>query len=333
MRTSLRRALRRTFTGTLLPGGLLSVVLLAAVAKAALVTGLLYMLFPELAALSYDVFTRPAGAWARSPLLLAATPAMTAAMGTALTQAMAYNVWSVTLTIASAIAIVRVMRSPVVPAVSAAFLPLVFGIASWWYPISITAVMSVLGVASALYGWISGARDVGRTPPPDVPAQADQMEPAPRLKLWPFAFAAFLLLMYGLASVTGLRLILFPPLVVIAFEMFSRVHRGPWTKRPFAMPLVCTIAAAIGLAALATFGAGPLSVAFSLLASIAMLRVMRLHFPPALTIGLLPQIMPHADRSFVLAVALGSTALASAFLLARPVLLNQLGATSQPTSL
>jgi hypothetical protein len=37
----------------------------------------------------------------------------------------------------------------------------------------------------------------------------------------------------------------------------------------------------------------------------------------------LPQIMLHPDWRFVLAVALGSTALVGTFLLARPLLLNQ----------
>jgi hypothetical protein len=92
----------RMFTEPLMLGPVLSVVLLAVVAKAALLTGGFYFLCPELAALSYDVFTRPAEEWARSPVMLAITPAVTAALGTALTQAMAYSLWSVAATIAGA---------------------------------------------------------------------------------------------------------------------------------------------------------------------------------------------------------------------------------------
>jgi uncharacterized iron-regulated membrane protein len=70
MSMSLRRDPRGTFTSALILGGLLSIVFLAAVAKVAVVTGVLYVFFPELGALSYEVFTRPAGAWARAPIML-----------------------------------------------------------------------------------------------------------------------------------------------------------------------------------------------------------------------------------------------------------------------
>src|ERR1700743_3880477 len=151
MSISMRHDRRGTFSDTSILGPALSVVLLAVVAKAALLTGVIYVLFPELAALSYDVFKRPAGAWARALLMLAMTPAITAAMGTAFARLLPYSLGSVAMTVAGAILIVRWMRSPIAPAISAAFLPLVFGITSWWYPVSIAAVMTFLAVASAAY--------------------------------------------------------------------------------------------------------------------------------------------------------------------------------------
>ena len=321
----MRRDRRSTFTDALILGPVFSVVFLAVVAKAALLTGVIYVIFPELAALSYDVFKRPAGAWARSPVMLTITPAITAAMGTAFTQVMAYSLWSVAVTIAGAILIVGWMRSPIVPAISAAFLPLVFGITSWWYPVSIAAVMAFLALVSMVYGHFLASGDVRQASAPDTGAQTNEIQRAPWIKMWPsfFIFTAFLLLVYGLAAATGLRLMLFPPLVVIAFEVFVLAGVRPRATRHLALPFVCTIAAGAGLAALLAFGAGPLSVVISLLAGIVMLRALRLHFPPALTVGLLPQIMPHADWRFVLAVALGTTTLVGAFLLARPFLLNR----------
>lgn len=321
----MRRDRPGAFVDALILGPALSVVFLAVVAKAALLTGVIYVLFPEVAALSYDVFKRPGGAWARSPVMLAITPAVTAAMGTALTQVMTYGLWSVAMTVAGAILIVRWMRSPIVPAISAAFLPLVFGITSWWYPVSIAAVMAILALVSTVYGRVLASGDVSPASAPDAGAQANEIQATPPIRMWPsfFIFTAFLLLAYGLAAVTGLRLILFPPLVVIAFEMFVHANVSPQVMRHLALPFVCTIAAGAGLAALLAFGAGPLSVVISLLAAIVMLHVLRLHFPPALTVGLLPQITPNADLRFVLAIALGTTALTGAVLLARPFLLNR----------
>jgi hypothetical protein len=323
MSMSVRRDPRGTFASALMLGGLFSIVFISAVAKVALVTGVLYVFFPELGALSYDVFTRPAGTWARAPVMLAITPTVTAAMGTALTHVMPYGLAAAALTIGGAVLIVRVMRSPILPAVSAAFLPLVFGITSWWYPISIAVMMTVLAVASILQRRIIISGEVRQAPAADAGARADETQRERWFKIWPLVFIAFLLLVYGVSVITGIRLILFPPLVVIAIEMFAHADVRPWAKRPLVLPLVCTIAAGAGIAALLAFGVGPLSVVISLLAGIATLRALRLHFPPALTMGLLPQIMPAADWSYVLAVAVGTSMLVGVFLLARPVLLNR----------
>jgi hypothetical protein len=186
-------------------------------------------------------------------------------------------------------------------------------------------VTGVLAVVSAIYGRMF-APQVHQTPVSSRNATDDVPDHTPRRSVWVFAFIGFLLLTYGLATVTGLRLILFPPLVVIAYEMFARAEVCPWAQRPLALPLACSIAAGTGVAAIMMLGAGPLSVAAVLLIGIATLRTLRLHMPPALSVGLLPQIMPQADWHFVLAVAIGAVALSGAFLLARPSLLNSRGA-------
>jgi transposase len=48
-------------------GDLVALVYMAIIAIIAAATGAFYVLFPELGALSHDVFTRPRGRWARSP--------------------------------------------------------------------------------------------------------------------------------------------------------------------------------------------------------------------------------------------------------------------------
>lgn len=325
MSFSMRRDLRGSFADASVFGPVLSVVFLGVVAKAALVTGVIYVLFPELAALSYDIFKRPEGTWARSPVMLVITPAITATMGTALTHVMPYNLASVAITIAGAVLIVRWMRSPIVPAISAAFLPLVFGMTSWWYPASITAVLVFLALVSTVYGRLLALVDGRQASAPDVSAQVQKTQPAPSSKTSSrlLTFAAFLLAVYGVATVTGLRLILFPPLVVIAFEELAHAHARQRPMRHVALLFVCTITASVGLAAFLALGAGPLSVVIALLVGVVTLRALKLHFPPALTIGLLPQIMQHPDWRFVLAVALGIGMLSGAVWLTRSRFLNQ----------
>jgi hypothetical protein len=305
----------------LILGELFSLAFLGSVAKAALLTGAVYVLFPELAALAYDVFTRPAGVWARSPLMLAITPAAAAAMGTAVARTMPYDLWSVAICIAGAMLLIRLLRSPVAPAISAAFLPLALGVTSWWYPISIAAVTGVLALLSVIYNRVF-ASQILQTPASVTDAEDDETGRTPQRYAWLPVLIGFLLSTYGLAAATGLRLILFPPLVVIAFEMFAHADVCPWAQHPFALPLACVISAGAGVGALVMFGAGSLSVAVALLIGITTLRLLRLHIPPALAVGLLPQVMPHADWRFPLAVAIGTLALTASFLLARPLLLN-----------
>ncbi|ACR32770.1 hypothetical protein [Burkholderia glumae] len=307
-------------SGFLVLGEFLSLVFLAGIAKAALVTGAIYVLFPELGALAYDVFTRPAGVWARAPVMLAVTPTIAALIGTAVAHSLPYGPVPVALCIASAMLVIRILRSPVAPAISAGFLPLALGVTSWWYPVSIAAVTVLLGALSVTYRHIVAAR-LRSAPRVIDDAIDDELESTPQRYVWVPVFVGFLLLTYGIGAVTGLRLILFPPLVVIAFEMFAHADVCPWARRPFFLPLACSITAAVGVLAVSVFGVGPLSVIVALLAGIAALRTFGLHMPPALAIGLLPQVIPHTDQTFVIAVAIGTFTLTGAFLLMRPVLL------------
>jgi hypothetical protein len=81
-----------------------------------------------LGALAHDVFTRPQGKWARNPILLAITPILTGVAGTCFTRMLPYGFVSVLLTVASAVVIVEVLKSPVAPAISAGLLPLTLGL-------------------------------------------------------------------------------------------------------------------------------------------------------------------------------------------------------------
>jgi hypothetical protein len=154
-----------------------------------MLTGVAYVLFPELAALSYDVFTRPKGTWAKAPLMLVVTPFLAAVAGILIEQHLSYGFTSVLLSIAIALLIIKTLNSPVAPAISAGLLPVVLGEGSWWYPVSI-----LFGTASLV------------------------------ISIW-------------LAKVTGMRFILFPPLVVIGYEMFAHSEVCPGrTGRSF-LPL------------------------------------------------------------------------------------------------
>jgi hypothetical protein len=253
--------------------------------------------------------------------MLAVTPAAAAVVGTLIAQYMPYGVASIALSVAGAMLVIRLLRSPIVPAISAGFLPVAVDVTSWWYPVSIAAVTGVLALAAVIYQrFVPSPAAQPKSAEDEVD---DELERAPAQYTWVPVFAGFLLLAYGLSTLTGLRLILFPPLAVIAFEMFAHADVCPWAGRPYTLPLACTITAAVGVAAVFAFGVGAVSVVIALLAGIVALRALRLHLPPALAIGLLPQVIPNVDWHFVLAVAIGTGALTAAFLCFQSMLTSQ----------
>jgi len=272
-------------------------------------TGLSFVLFPELGALSHDILRRPHGIWARAPWMLVITPLLTGLAGTLITRHFAYGAVSVLATIGAALIIIRLLRSPITPAISAGLLPLTLGEPSWWYPPSLLAGLSLLAILSQVRRRIVPL-------PPATSGRAgagDVSERAPSDYTWIPFFLLFLIAALTLIVFTGWRLLLFPPLVVIGFEMFARASTCPWAGRPFVVPLVCTSSAASGVILVGVFGVGPLAAALSIGCSIVILHAFKLHLPPALAVGLLPFVISHPSNEFPVAVAAGTALLAASF--------------------
>ena len=304
--------MRTTQSRRVISAVLLSLCFMGGIAGAASAAGMALLLFPELAALSYDVFLRPRGTWARAPWMLALSPAATAVFGVLVTRYLPYSAASIAICIVGAMIILKFVRSPIAPAISACFLGLSLGEKSWLYPLAILLGTGALAVLSSAYLRFF---ENGDAAPSAADRVDDEMESPPDQFVWVPFFVAFLGATYLLSMATGMRMVFFPPLVVIAFEMFAHADVCPWAQRPVLLPVVCTLAAAAGVAALVTFGPGVISTVLAMLFGVVMLRATRLHAIPALAIGLLPQVMTHADWHFPLAVAIGSTLLTASFLL------------------
>ena len=87
---------------------LLAIAFMGSVAVAAVSTGVTLLLFPELAALSHDVLTRPYGKWAQQPLRLIATPTLTATAGLFVTRHTHYGAGSVLLIVLAIVVLAAV---------------------------------------------------------------------------------------------------------------------------------------------------------------------------------------------------------------------------------
>jgi hypothetical protein len=288
-----------------------TVAYIGALSLSAQLAGASYILFPELGALANDILRRPRGTWARAPVLLVVTPLLTGALGALVAQRLPYGFASVLLTIGGSLLIIKLLRSPIAPAISAGLLPLSLGLKTWWYPPSLLVGLGALAVIAGVRLARSPASSAG---PGARDAVDDALEAAPSDYSWVPFFFVFLIAALALVFVTGWRFLLYPPLVVIGFEMFAHAEICPWADRPLALPLACTLSALTGLVCVLLFGAGPLGAACSVIAAIGLLRVFDLHVPPALAVGLLPMVIAQPTFRYPAAVGIGTVLLVGFFL-------------------
>lgn len=283
----------------------MSLVYIAVIAVIAGATGAFYILFPELGALSHDVFTRPRGTWAGAPLLLAITPFLTGVIGICFTRALPYGYLSVLLTVGGAIAVIIALESPIAPAISAGLLPLVLGVKSWWYPPGILLGTTLLAMLSIPWKRSMIAHRLLVQPATQAMVE-DETEQPPSAYAWIPVLMLFVAGAVLAVKMTGLRFILFPPLVVIGFEMFAHPGSCPWAGRPLLLPMACFLTAAGGLMFWRLFGVGPAAAAASMGWGVVVLRALDLHVPPALAVALLPLVMDSPTVAYPFSVGIGT---------------------------
>jgi hypothetical protein len=136
---------------------------------------------------------------------------------------------------------------------------------------------------------------------------------------WLVALILFVAVAVMFVNLTGLRFLLFPPLVVIGFEMFGHTAICPWAKRPLLLPVACFLTAAGGLFFWNLLGAGPLAAACSMAWGILVLRIFDLHVPPALAVALLPFVMDSPTIAYPISVGIGTLLMTLWFLLYQSV--------------
>jgi hypothetical protein len=285
---------------------------MGAIGLAAHLTGIYLLLFPELAALSHDVMTRPQGKAASQPGRIVLTPTLTAAAGLFITRHTSYGAISISLIVLASL-IIKLMGSAIGPALSAGALPMVLDERSWMYPAAI--LLGLTGLVVILWMW----QRYG--PRLDTPSRyswndspvIDELESAPHDRFWVVTLLIFVLLLGVPAQLTGLRFILFPPLIVMAYELFGHPEIPGWMERPALFPLVCVLTACVGVVACHLCRSSAIGVMLTVLCSIAILRAFKVHMPPALAVGLLPFVMTAPNMRYALSVGIGTVALTLCF--------------------
>lgn len=295
---------------------IMAICFMGAVAAAAHRTGVTLLLFPELAALSHDVLTRPRGMWARQPLRIIVTPTAAALVGLLITRQASYGVVPLLLIVIATLAIIRVLRSAIGPALSAGALPMVLGERHWTYPLAIAVGLGGLVLLLLLWSTFIHRMHIN---PENTGGDAvdDVMESQSRSRLWLVGLLAFVALATGLGEVTGLRLILFPPLVVMAYEIIGHPELPDWITSPALFPVACLLTAAAGFLACRYFANPVIGVAIAVAASIGILRIFQMRMPPALAISLLPFVIKAPNVWYPVSIGIGSTMLAVWFFASR----------------
>jgi len=302
----------------------LFITLITALANA---TGQPFVLFPELGALAWVVMSAPRGAWATSPRLLMVTPLLTALLGVVITRLLPYGPLSLGLVVVGCLLIIRGLRSPIVPAISAGVLPLALGIQAWAYPVSILvgtgglalvslwrarrlrpAAQCALDSAAALSAGLAAGVSAGvsaapgaalGTPRPLARLQSDfALNPSVPLRRWALALAVFLGLGLVMVKLWDSPLVLFPPLLVIAYDMLALPHHSPWMGRGGALMAVGTGSAWVGYGLVVAFGVVPWAAGLAVLATLALLKLAKLTCPPCLGLALLPFVISHPNAAY-----------------------------------
>lgn len=252
------------------------------------------LLFPELAALAYGVLTNPAGPWAKAPVHLLLTPVLTAFIGTFLARHLGFGVIPVALSVVSSILGLALLRSPITPAISAGLLPVVLNMHSYAYPLSVALAVALLIAAhTVLNGRNSGQR-------PSLPPWRHK-----ELRI----YGLFIIVLALAAMFSGWRLVLFPPLAVLAFDRMVLGANHLWRGRIPVLLLAGGLNASAAALLLNLLGNTPLTVAAGVAAGILLLRLLRFHAAPVLAIGLLPFVTGQGDGRAVGAIMLGLLAL------------------------
>jgi hypothetical protein len=279
------------------------------IALLAHVTGIYLLLFPELAALSHDVMIRPRGKWATQPLRMILTPTLTAILGLFVSRHFSYSAIAIAVVALGSLFIIKLLRSAIAPAISAGVLPMVLNERNWVYPMAIFAGLAALVAILLLWQRYGPGVDHPSIREVDDSKIVDALEARPHDRFWLAALLAFVLVLGVFAEFTGLRFLLFPPLIVMAYEIFGHPEVPGWMARPALFPVVCFLTASVGLIACGTFGAGFVGVAVTMIFSIGILRAFKVHMPPALAVGILPFVIAAPNFWYPVSVTIGTIAL------------------------
>jgi hypothetical protein len=210
--------------------------------------------------------------------------------------------------------VIKLLKSTIAPAISAGVLPMVLSERSWIYPLGIFVGLSLLVLVLLIW-----KRCAPKAPnlshEEEIDSKViDDLETPPHDRFWSIALVTFVLVLGTLSQVTGLFFLIFPPLIVVAYEILGHPEIPHWMERPILFPVISFLTASVGLVFCHVLNAGFVGVIVTMLVSIAILKIFKVHMPPALAVGILPFVMKAPNYRYPLSVLIGTVALMLYFL-------------------
>jgi hypothetical protein len=261
------------------------------------------IIFPEGAALVMGVWVLGLPGWAASRTHVALLPALCALAGTLIARSQLPTSAAAILAVVVALLVLQTLDSRLAPSLSAAALPVVFGVGDLSYPLAVLVISLVIAAAMP--------RLAGRRGPPALAADRPGRYPVEVAAGGAIAIAAWILLGGELLALPVAALA--PPLFVSALEWLGQ---GTCTlRRGLRRWLLLVCVALTGALAARLVDVHWLAGGLATAAALALMWLLSTPHPPALAIALIPQILEGVDPlGYAAAIAAGAGALYLAML-------------------
>jgi hypothetical protein len=273
------------------------------------------IIFPEISALALGAWVMERSPWQSASFNFWLSPTLAALTGTIIMRSFPYSPFFM---IAGAFAVVvlqmKFLRSDVLPSLSAAILPIITRADSWYYPLSVCLLTGTIALGRHIFALhISGESSTETDNLPDG-EKSDDYKSINALVYWSKLLIGILIV--SAVALVSDRLFMVAPPLIVAFAELSKPS-GLLREKSLKILMLLTFAAFIGvfwLEIICHILHLPIWIfAFLSLTSVFLFyHYLRLPFPPAAAIALLPAIIPSESLwSYPLHVFLGSAAFIS----------------------
>lgn len=257
------------------------------------------IIFPEGAALAMGIWSLGLPGWAASRWRVAALPPLCALLGIVFVRLDISAHLAAILAAGLALLVLHALDSRLAPAMSAAVLPIVFGVGELSYPLAVLVIC--LAIAAAM-PWLARRR----TPVPAIAGDATGRYP-PAIVLGGFATTAAWIVLGGELLALPVA-VLAPQLFVSALEWLGQ--RACTLRRGLRRWTLLVAAALVGALATQAIATPWLAGAAAVLGALILMWLMNTPHPPALAIALNPQILDvSGPLAYALAIAAGAAAM------------------------